>query len=301
VRKDSSSYDAVIVGAGPGGIQAGIYLGRYNFNVLLLDRAAGGRTRHAVHVENYLGFSVTSGAELLDIGLEQARHFGVEVINSRVNRITKNQLFTVHTDDAEYAAKFVIVSTGVRDNLPQVENLGKFFGKTFFTCVDCDGFRTTGKTLLVIGNSFATVRLAFGMKEMYTEYVTLLLMIYEPPDEYKDALAEAGITLIKGRPRRLLGDKALEALELEDGRRIECERVMSNLGYKLNDKFLEALPLKRDAKGFKYEVNSHFESSVDGLYIVGPLNTGNDQIVIAAGEGAVAAIDIKKRILEELL
>ncbi len=126
-------------------------------------------------------------------------------------------------------------------------------------------------------------------------------MIYNPPDEYKDALAEEGITLVKGRPKRLIGEETLEALELEDGRRIECERVMSNLGYKLNDKFLEALPLKRDAKGFKYEVSTHFESSVDGLYIVGPLNTGNDQIVIAAGEGATAAIDIKKRILEELL
>jgi thioredoxin reductase (NADPH) len=301
VRKANSAYDAVIVGAGPGGIQAGIYLARYNFNVLLLDRGVGGRTRHAVHVENYLGFPVTSGAELLDIGLEQAKNFGVEINNSRVSRITKNRFFNVQTDDAEYTAKFVVVSTGVRDNLPQVENLGKFFGKTFFTCVDCDGHRTTGKRLLVIGNSFATVRLAFSMKEMYTEDVTLLLMIYEPPGEYKESLAEEGITLIKGRPKRLIGEETLEALELEDGKRIECECVMSNLGFKLNDGFLEGLPLKRDAKDFKYEVNTHFESSVDGLYIVGPLNTGNDQIVIAAGEGAVAAIDIKKRILEELL
>jgi thioredoxin reductase len=73
---------------------------------------------------------------------------------------------------------------------------------------------------------------------------------------------------------------------------------MSNFGFKLNDKFLSELPLKKDAKGFKYVVDHHYESSVSGLYIVGPLNTGNDQIVIAAGEGAVAAIDIKKRLLE---
>jgi thioredoxin reductase len=106
---------------------------------------------------------------------------------------------------------------------------------------------------------------------------------------------------VKGKPRRLVGDEELEALELEDGRRIECQRIMSNFGFKLNDSFLSGLDLKRDAKGFKYEVNAHFESSLDGLYIVGPLNTGNDQIVIAAGEGATAAVDIKKRILEALL
>jgi thioredoxin reductase len=214
----------------------------------------------------------------------------------------------VHTEDAVFPARKVVVGTGVRDNLPRVENLGRFFGTSFFTCVDCDGHRTTGKKLLIIGNSFPTVRLAFGMKEMYTEDVTLLMMIYDPPDDYKGALAEdkgalaeEGITLVKGRPRRLLGEEALEGLELEDGRKVPCECVMSNLGFKLNDDFLGELSFKKDARGFKYEVNTHFESSVDGLYIVGPLNTGNDQIVIAAGEGATAAIDIKKRLLEALI
>lgn len=300
-NRNREIYDAIIVGAGPGGVQAAIYLGRYNFKVLLLDRGAGGRTRHAVHVENYLGYRAVSGSELLDIGLEQARSFGVEVKNEKVTGIAKDQTFTVRTGDASCTGRFVIVSTGVRDNLPQVENLGRHFGRSFYTCVDCDGHRTTGKKLLVIGNSFATVRLAFAMKEMYTSDITLLLLMYDPPDEYKEALADEGIALVKGRPKRLVGEEELEALELDGGRRIECERIMSNFGFKLNDGFLSELDLKRDAKGFKYEVNTHFESSVDGLYIVGPLNTGNDQIVIAAGEGATAAVDIKKRILEALL
>jgi thioredoxin reductase len=66
----------------------------------------------------------------------------------------------------------------------------------------------------------------------------------------------------------------------------------------MNDDYLKGLPLKKDTSGFKYQVNQHFESSVAGLYILGPLNTGNDQAVIAAGQGATAAIDIKKRLLE---
>jgi thioredoxin reductase (NADPH) len=87
-------------------------------------------------------------------------------------------------------------------------------------------------------------------------------------------------------------------VELKNGMRVPCDAVMSNFGYKLNNKFLKELNLKRDAKGFKYVVNNTYESSVNGLYIVGPLNTGNDQVVIAAGEGAVAAIDINKRLFE---
>jgi thioredoxin reductase len=142
------------------------------------------------------------------------------------------------------------------------------------------------------------VRLAFAMKRMYTDDVTLLLLLYDPPEDYKEELREQDISLVKGRPKKLFGSDTVEALELEDGRRIECEAVMSNFGYTLNDGFLSGLDLEKDARGFKYRVNSHFQSSLGGLYIVGPLNTGNDQIVIAAGEGATAAIDIKKRILE---
>ena len=90
----------------------------------------------------------------------------------------------------------------------------------------------------------------------------------------------------------------LEGLELEDGQKVECAVIMSHFGYKLNDGFLSGLNLKRDRKGFKFIVNNNYESSLNGLYIVGPLNQGNDQVIIAAGEGAVAAIDIKKRLLE---
>ncbi|HEY6011518.1 MAG TPA: NAD(P)/FAD-dependent oxidoreductase, partial [Nitrospirota bacterium] len=99
-------------------------------------------------------------------------------------------------------------------------------------------------------------------------------------------------------PVRFIGDSVMEGLELADGRRVSCEAVMGSFGYRLNDEFLEGLALKKDAAGFKYVVSSVYESSLRALYIVGPLNTGQDQVAIAAGEGAVAAIDINKRLLE---
>jgi len=291
-------HDSIIVGAGPGGLQAAIYLGRYNFRVLVLDRT-GGRTRHARHVENYLGHREISGGRLLDIGIEQARSFGAEIVTEKVTEVRKAEHFEVLTEKGSaYQGRTVVVSSGVRDNLPRMEGLHKFLGRGFYTCVDCDGYRTTGRDLLVLGNHINAARLALAIKKMYTPRVKLLLVIYEPPDDFKEELAEQGIELIKGRPRAILGAESVEVLELEDGKRIPCEAVMSNFGYKLNDEFLASLNLKRDAKGFKYHVNHSFESSLPGLYIVGPLNTGNDQIVIAAGEGAAAAIDIKKRLLE---
>ncbi len=293
---EERTYDCIIIGAGPGGLQAAIYLGRYNADVLLVDRG-GGRTWHASHIENFLTQKAISGREIIEKGMEQARNFNVKIEKGLVTRVVKNTLFEVTTKEKSYRGRFVIVSTGANDNLPPIDNIHKFLGTSFFTCVDCDGYRTTGKKLAVIGNSLKTVHLAFAMKEMYTKDVTLLLYFLQVPEEYREELREENIRLIVGRPGKLLGDKKIEGIMLKDGQTVECEVVMSNFGYKLNDEFLAGLNLKRDREGFKFVTNSHYESSIDGLYIVGPL-TGNDQAIIAAGEGAMVAVDLKRRLLE---
>ncbi len=290
-------YDCIIVGAGPGGLQAAIYLGRFNRDVLLIDRG-GGRTSHAKSIENFLTQKAISGKELIERGLEQAKSFNVRIEKALVTEIVKKEYFEIAAGDALYRSRFVIVSSGVNDNFPRLDNLYNFLGTSFFTCVDCDGYKTIGKKLVIIGNTIESVRLAFAMKEMYTDDITLILYFYDPPEDYKEELKDRGIRLVKGEPVRIIGEEHIEAIELNDGSRIPCEAVLSNFGFKLNDHFLKGLDLKRDVKGFKIIVNNVYESSVHGLYIVGPLNTGNDQAVIAAGEGAVAAIDINKRLFE---
>ena len=289
-------YDCLIIGAGPGGLQAAIYLGRYNRDVMLIDRG-GGRTWHAKHIENFLTQRAISGREIIRIGMEQAESFNVKIERGLVTQVLKNEYFEISTEEKRYLAKFVVVSTGAYDNLPPLENVHKFLGTSFFTCIDCDGYRTTGKKLVILGNSLKTVHLAFGMKEMFTQDITLVLYFHKPPETYIEALGEENIRLIIGRPARVLGDKKIEALEMHDGRLIECEVIMSNFGYKLNDSFLTGLGLKRDRDNFKYITSRDYESSLSGLFILGPL-TGNDQAIIAAGEGATAAIAINKRLLE---
>lgn len=294
---EENVYDVIIIGASPGGLQAAIYLGRFNRDVLLIDRG-GGRTMHAKHIENFLTQKAISGKEIIDTGLEQAKSFGVKVEKGLVTKVVKDKFFEVHSAGARYTSKFVIAASGVYDNLPPIEDIHKFMGTSFFTCIDCDGFKTTGRKLALIGNSLKTVHLAFAMKEMFTKDVTLVLYNYTVPPEYQEELKSEGIGLLTGRPTRIAGEERIESIEFKDGRRVECEMIMSNFGYKLNDDFLSGLNLRRDSDKFKYVVNSAYESSVDGLYIVGPLNTGTDQVVIAAGEGATAALDIKKRLLE---
>jgi thioredoxin reductase (NADPH) len=289
-------YDGIIIGAGPGGLQASVYLGRYNRKVLLIDRG-GGRTSHAKSIENFLTQKAISGREMIRLGLEQARSFNVRIEKGTVTNIIKSQNFEVYAGEIIYHALFVIVSTGATENFPPIDQIYKFLGTGFYTCIDCDGYKTTGKKLVVIGNSIKTLHLAFGMKEMYTKDITVVLYNQTVPEEYMEELRDEDIRLITGRPVRILGQDKIEGIEMRDGQVVECEAIMSNFGFKLNDEFLSNLNLKRDRDNFKYITNSNYESSMDGLYIVGPL-TGNDQAIIAAGEGAIAAIDLKRRLLE---
>lgn len=291
-------FDCIVIGAGPGGVQAAIYLGRYNREVLLIDRG-GGRTSHARLIENVLTHRLISGAEIIQRGLEQAAGFNVRIVTGLVTRVEKNDLFVVSLAGSAFQSRSVIVSTGVSDNFPPIERLHRFLGTSYLTCVDCDGYRTTHKKLIVTGDSLSAANLALAMKQMYTKDITFIPWQFSLPASWAEVLGEEGIRIVEARPVSIIGTVVMEGLELADGTRIPCEMIMASFGIRLNDDFLGALQLKKDAQNFKYVTNSVYESSLSGLYIVGPLNTGQDQVVIAAGEGATAAIDINKRLLEK--
>lgn len=290
--------DCIVIGAGPGGLQACIYLGRYNFRVMLFHRQ-GGRTYHAKHIENYLGLRVVSGPDLLEAGLAQAESFGVAIERVKVNRVVPREgYFEVQAEGKTYRSRFVIAASGARETLAPFKNIARFFGTSYFTCMICDGYRTTGKKLLVIDRTVNGVRISVGMKQLFTKDVTFLAQGFSPAQTYASLLKEEGIGLVEGRPEELLGEKTLEGVRLADGRVIPCEVILGWGGISLNDEYLEGLPLERDAEGFKIVTRGAGESSIPGLFVVGALRQGHSQAIISAGQGAEAAIEISTRIVE---
>ncbi len=291
-------FDCIVVGGGPGGLQACIHLGRYNFRVLLFHRP-GGRTHHARHIENYLGILSVSGGDLLETGFAQARSFGVLVKNAEVERVTGHEgQFEVLAGGKIYRARYVIAASGAKETIAPLKNLLRFFGTSYFTCMICDGYHTTGKKLLVIDRTVNGVRLSIGMKMMFTHDVTFLAQGFLVPPHYVSLLEEEGIGMIEGRPEELVGEKILEGVRLADGRVIPCEVILGWGGSSLNDGYLEALPLERDSEGFKIMTKGSGESSIRGLFVLGALRHGHSQAIISAGQGAEAAIEISTRIVE---
>ncbi len=298
VIRSEALLDCIVIGAGPGGLRACIHLGRYNFRVMLFHRP-GGRTYHAKHIENYLGLRTISGPDLLDAGLAQAESFGVAVQHTKVERVTAREgHFEVQAEGKTYRSRFVIAASGARETLAPFKNLTRFFGISYFTCMICDGYRTTGKKLLVMDRTINGVRLSVGMKQLFTRDVTFLAHGFSLAPAYATILEDEGIGLVEGRPEELLGEKTLEGVRLADGRIIPCEVIMGWGGISLNDEYLEGLPLERDTEGFKIMTRGAGESSIPDLFVLGALRHGHSQAIISAGQGAEAAIEISTRIVE---
>lgn len=136
------------------------------------------------------------------------------------------------------------------------------------------------------------------MKQLYTDDVTFLAHGFDPPPEYSALLADEGIPWTRGRPEALLGEKELEGVLLSDGRTIDCEAVLGWGGIALNDEYLSGLPVQRDADDFKIATGGAGESSIPGLFVVDSLRQGHSQAIIGAGQGAEAAIEIARRLVD---
>jgi thioredoxin reductase (NADPH) len=223
----------------------------------------------------------------------------VQFERKTVVSVQKNGSFTVTTKDAVFRSWFVIAATGVYDIFPPIENVQRFLGAGYFTCIDCDGYKTTNKKLIVIGNSLHAYSLALTMKQMFTRDLTFIPYHFNLIKSFAEVLRDEGITLVTDRPLRIIGNDVVEAIEVEGGGRVPCDAIMAHFGFRLNNEYLSGLDLQKDKVKFKYVTSSTYESSLSGLYVVGPLNTGHDQVVIAAGEGAVVALDINRRLLDE--
>jgi thioredoxin reductase (NADPH) len=287
-------YDCLIIGGGPAGLSAAVYMGRFLRKTLVLDAGEGRSSFEQVN-DNYLGFpNGVKVKDLRDLGRKQAERFGVEFEDCRVTRLERvdnGRHFRAHTDAGEYIGRSVILSTGVCDIWPDLPDVLEYVGKTLFWCITCDGFRTFEKSIVCFGRDDEAATTALQLLT-YTPRVTF---VTDPgqldcSDEKVRDLESHGIQMLEGEPAQVIGTpERIEAVALKDGRRLPADVMFSLLGCRPNNKLALDVGVECTPGGYVI-VDEEGYTNIPGLLAAGDLSKMHThQVVSAAHEGAEAA------------
>ena len=292
-------YDIVIVGAGPGGLTAGIYAGRQGTKNLILDRGfAGGLGREVPEMENYPGFDNVSGLELTEKMKSQAVKNCELHENEDVLEIIKNDdeyRFTVKTDKDSYLSKTVILATGSSHRHLNAKGEEEFKGKGVSYCATCDGFFFQGRDIIMVGGGNSALQEALYLNNLGAN-VTLV----HRRDEFRaqkhlqNQVHEEGINIIYNAVvEEIKGDMLVDTVVLKDTKTgeltdLSVSGIFISVGYIPHTELAEQLGVDLDESGHII-IDKEQKTNVDYVYAIGDVCVGLKQWVVACGEGAVAA------------
>lgn len=293
-------WDCVIVGAGPGGLTAAIYLGRFHRRVLVLHdgdaRAGWIPTSH-----NHPAFpDGVGGEELLARMAAQAALYGGEVRRGRVERLSVEAGgFVLDGEAGAVRAKHVVLATGVRDVTPPLPGVFDAVKRGLIrVCPICDAYEVTGKAVGILGRGEHGAREALFLKS-YTDQITLI-HVGEPEElsaEHRAFLLERGIDVLESAHEDVVLDRRSGCIEAvtAGGVTRRFDSVYSALGMEPRAELAVQAGAARSEDG-RLIVDEHQRTSVDGLYAAGDVVKGLNQISVAQAEAAQAAVDIHNRL-----
>lgn len=301
-------YDVVIIGGGPAGLTAGLYLARAKYRVLIVEKAAfGGQITITDQVVNYPGVLHTSGRELTETMRQQAQSFGAEFLLAEVTGLSLDDTVkTVKTDRGDLSCFGVLWATGAHPRMVGFPGEEAFRGRGVAYCATCDGEFFTGRDVFVVGGGFAAAEEAVFLTK-YARHVTILIRGKDfscAPTAADAARKHPKITVLTHtQVQAVEGDSALRLLRYqntETGQVTEYQPPEGETfglfvfaGYQPATELLQGLA-KLDPQGYVLTDKSQ-QTSVPGLYAAGdvcqkPLR----QVVTAVGDGALAATELEK-------
>jgi thioredoxin reductase len=296
------SYDVAIVGGGPAGLSAGVWLGRYLRRTVLID-AGDPRNWETRQINGFLGHRAVKPSELRGRAREDCRRFGVELVDDEVLTACAPEAGFVLTlkSGRELSAERVLLAFGLRDVWPDIPGLEPCYGETVHVCPDCDGFEARDCRILVIGNGRKAAGMALALSNWTKDIIVCTNGVpAELDDELCAKLDSLEIPVMEAGIARMLGEGGeIKAAELENGMQLDCERVFFNIGQFPADDLGKQLGCERDEHG-QIQVDHRGETSVRGVYAAGDITPGPQLATVAAAAGAVAALSVHRSLLPEV-
>ena len=301
-------YDVIIIGGGPAGLTAALYLARAKYRVVVVEKEKfGGQITITHEVVNYPGVKHTSGAELTEAMRAQAESFGAEFLMAEVESLNmEGDLKTVKTSRGELKAFGVLLATGAHPRMVGFRGEAEFRGRGIAYCATCDGEFFTGKEVFVVGGGFAAAEEAVFLTK-YASHVTILIR----KDDFSCAASVADAA--KNHPKitvlpnteveEVLGDSALRAIRYRNNKTGEVTEYRAkdgdNIGVFVFAGYAPATSLVKGLADLNEQgyilTDRSLKTSVDGLYAAGDVCVkALRQVVTAVGDGALAATELEK-------
>lgn len=293
--------DILVIGAGPAGISAGVYLSRSKYSFSIIEKSAiGGKLNIISTIENYPGMASTNGHQLIADFQKQIDFRDINILSDNVVGIKKeNDYFLIYGDNDEYKCKAIIISTGSEILKTGVKGEKEYQGKGISYCSTCDGFFYKNKDIVVFANNVKSYKEAIYLESIVNK---IYLLNDNDVDDNEGHLAKLiSSPKVQYYPYHIIdeyiGDEngitSIKAKSLKDGSEqlFSCYGVFPYVGEAPSNSFINSLELKHD-KGYLV-VDENMKTSMDGIYACGDIvSKPLKQIVTAANDGAIAATSV---------
>ena len=293
-------YDLVIIGAGPAGITAAVYAARKKMDLLVITKEIGGQAALSSDVENYTGYQFISGPQLALKFQEHMDAFDIKVNTpeeARDIKVENNGIRTI-TDKQEYLSKTLIISTGARPRLLNVEGEGEFKNKGLTYCATCDGPLFKNKVVAVIGGGNSALDATLQMIKISPK----IYIINIAPQLTADAVMIEKVSaannveiLDNTKVKRIYGDSFVRGMEVEKQGKIldlKLEGIFIEIGLIPNSDFARIV---KKNKADEIIVDYANQTNIEGIFACGDATcVPEKQIIIACGEGAKASLSVFK-------
>ncbi|MEZ3161502.1 NAD(P)/FAD-dependent oxidoreductase [Microbacterium sp. BWT-B31] len=291
-----NEYDVLIIGGGAAGLNAALVLGRARRRVAVVD---DGRPRNApaLHMHGFLSRDGTPPAELLALGRKEVIGYGGDVISGTVTTLTRGFRATLD-NGTTILARRALITTGLRDQIPDIPGLAERWGRDVLHCPYCHGYEVRDQPLGVLGGDQNAVTHALLIRQ-WSNDVILFTDNQSPTREQLEALHARGVA-VESRPisRMCVEADALRGVELEDGPVVLRSALFVRPTLAPNDALLRGVGCERDEGGWTLH-DSDGATSVAGLYVAGNASDPRAQVITAAGQGSAAAIAINNDLVAD--